>query len=83
MRTHKRTVEINSDIERVEEVPIQKTDLDKRICDVETNATNTQTFREFIRQSEKEFDMKEENLDNMDEQNLNDYLEFLDYLWTK
>lgn len=57
--------------------------LDKRICDVEEGASNTQTFREFIRQSEEEFEMDEQNLDYMSDKGLNEYIDFLDYLWTK
>ena len=43
-----------------------KENLDKRICDVEQGFTNTQTYREFIRQSEQEFGMKEKmNIDRL------------------
>lgn len=63
-------------------------DLDKRICDIVEGATNMQTLREFIRESEKEFEMEPKNFDNMGESILDDialnhYIEFLDYLWTK
>ena len=60
-----------------------KENLDKRICDVEQGFTNTQTYREFIRQSEQEFGMKEAPIDKMTDKTLNDYIEFLDYLWEK
>lgn len=62
---------------------IQKCDLDKRICDVETNAANNQTYREYIRQSEGEFDLEFAPLDNLTAKELSDYLEFLDDLWLK
>lgn len=61
---------------------LTKGDLDKRICDTE-GSTNEETFREFIRNSEDEFGMKHEDIDNFDDEKLNEYLEFLDYLWTK
>ena len=31
--------------------------LDKRICDVEEGASNTETYREFIHNSERYFDL--------------------------
>lgn len=62
---------------------IKKEHLDIPICDVEENATNEQTFREFIRESENEFEMEPKDLDNVDDGELNAYLDFLDYLWTK
>ena len=62
---------------------LKKEDLDKRICDVEEGAQNIQTYREFIRQSEEEFEMIHAPLDAMTETELNRHLDFLDYLWTK
>jgi hypothetical protein len=61
---------------------LTKENLDKRICDVEGSA-NEETFREYIRNSEVEFGMEHMDIDNFDDENLNEYLEFLDYLWTK
>lgn len=58
-------------------------DLDKRICDLEEGATNTETLREFIKRSEKYFDMVPKNLDSINEERLNEYIDFLDYLWDK
>jgi hypothetical protein len=58
-------------------------DLDKRICDVEKDTTNTQTYREFIIGSENEFGMENQDLDNMSNEELDKYMEFLDYLWYK
>jgi hypothetical protein len=46
-------------------------------------ATNPETPREFIRSSEKEFEMRRADIDNMSEDELNGYIEHLDYLWTK
>ena len=62
---------------------MNKSDLDKRICDVESNATNTETYREFIERSESEFELEHLDLDIMLENELNDYFNFLDYLWDK
>ncbi len=58
-------------------------DLDKRICDIEERATNTETLREFIKRSEKYFDMVPKNLNSINEEKLNEYIDFLDYLWDK
>ena len=60
-----------------------KENLDKRICDVEQGFTNTQTYREFIRQSEQEFGMKEAPINKITDKALDEYIEFLDYLWDK
>lgn len=61
---------------------MRKNDLDKRICDVE-GVSNTQTYREFIEQSELEFGIGPVDLDNLTEKDLNDYLDWLDELWDK
>lgn len=57
-------------------------DLDKRICDCE-DCENTQTYREYIRESEKEFGMVGAPLNKFDDKLLNSYFEFIDYLWEK
>lgn len=46
---------------------ISKNDLDKRICDLE-GGSNEQTYREYIRETEEEF---------------NDYIDLLNWLWEK
>jgi hypothetical protein len=61
---------------------LTKEKLDKRICDVE-GVANEETYREFIRNSEDAFEMEHMDIDSLDEEELNKYLEFLDYLWTK
>lgn len=60
-----------------------KENLDKRICDCESNADNTLTYREFIRASEEEFEMEKSNLDSMNEEELKNYLDFIDHLYEK
>lgn len=62
---------------------ITKKHLDKRICDIEPNAENTQTYREFINESEHEFDLLPCDLDKMKDSHINRYMEFLDDLWSK
>lgn len=62
---------------------IKKEDLDKRICDCKEGAENTQTYRDFIRESEEEFNIYPAPIDNMTDEELNDYLESMDYLWEK
>ena len=57
------------------------TDLDKRICDLEEGATNTETLREFIKHSEKEFELEAVDLDSMSDKDLNNYIDYLDNLW--
>lgn len=60
-----------------------KENLDKRICDCEEGIENTQTYREFIRESEDEFEIEHSNLDLMKEEELQNYLDFMDELWCK
>ena len=45
--------------------------------------TNEQTWREFIRESEEEFELKSEMIDIMTESDLVLYIDFLDELWMK
>ena len=62
---------------------ISKENLDKRIYDVEKNADNTQTYREFIRESERMFELSPAPLDLYSDEELKEYLEELNYLWEK
>lgn len=57
--------------------------LDERICDVEDDADNEQTFREFIRECEEEFCLDEADLDTMSDEELTEYLNWLDELACK
>lgn len=59
-----------------------KEKLDLRICDCEA-ADNTQTYREFIVESETAFGMQHSDLDTMGDTELVQYLEFLGSLWDK
>jgi hypothetical protein len=65
---------------------ITKDQLDTQICDFYNyvdDVTNTETFREYIQNTEIEFDLIPMNLDGMSDKQLNEYLDFLDYLWEK
>jgi hypothetical protein len=62
---------------------ITKQLLDVRICDHVPKTNNEETYREFIRNSEDEFELLPCDLDNMDDETLNLYLDFLDDLWNK
>ncbi|EIS9525225.1 hypothetical protein GSQ54_16155 [Clostridioides difficile] len=62
---------------------MKKGDLDKRICDVEIEADNTQTYREFIVEAEEEIGTGSADLDNMTDEELTVYLDFLDELLLK
>ena len=57
--------------------------LDTPINELEPLASNTQTPRQYIRQSEEEFGLETADIDNMTEQQLEDYMDELDYLWDK
>lgn len=57
--------------------------LDKRICDVEADASNTETYREFIHNSEKEFGLPETELDIALDSDIDKYFKFLSGLWDK
>lgn len=62
---------------------ITKADLDTRICDFYGQGDNEETFREYIRSSEDYFGMHEENLDDIFDEDLQEYIDFLDELWGK
>lgn len=60
-----------------------KENLDIPISKIVEHATNTETPRQFIRNSEVEFGLTHSDIDNMTDKELNRYIEFLDYLWDK
>jgi len=62
---------------------ISQENLDKRICDIENESENTQTIREFIRESEEQFGFTKDVLEKYTDNELKRYVEELDYLWTK
>ena len=57
--------------------------LDKRICDTEDGTENTQTYGEFIMEAEIEFGIMPSDIDLMEEDELRNYLDFMDELWNK
>lgn len=56
--------------------------LDMRICDFE-GGSNDQTLREFFRETEELFDLEKADVDSMNEEQLNDYVEFTNDIWLK
>ncbi len=67
---------------------MKKSQLDKRICDCEKGATNTQTYREFIETGYKELgcplcSLNNLKLDSKSELELNEMIEELDWLLDK
>lgn len=65
---------------------IRKEDLDKRICDCEPGATNTEIYREFIIHTSKElFGQSYDFLDfeDISEEELNKIIDELDWLLEK
>jgi hypothetical protein len=62
---------------------MKKEHLDIPICEIERQASNTETYREFIQSSEEEFGMDPASLDELTDEELKEYIDFLDYLWEK
>lgn len=57
--------------------------LDKPFSDLEEDNSNTETVREYIRASESEFGLEEVALETLSDEKLTEYVQWLDYLWTK
>lgn len=66
----------------MEDFKLTKELLDKRICDVE-EASNTETYREFIHNSERYFGLLKTEVDEVLDVDLNRYFNFLCNLWDK
>lgn len=62
---------------------VSKENLDSLICDVVPEASNRQTYRGFIRETEDEFCIKHADLDSLSDAELATYLDFMDELWNK
>lgn len=63
-----------------------KANLDKRICDVEPGANNTETYREFLINSIHYFygeNARIPDFDKMTSEELDDRIEEMDWLWEK
>ena len=65
-----------------------KNNLDNRICDCEEGATNTETYREFIVNGYKSLgcdlsDKQKKELDYLTNEDLNEYVDELDWLLEK
>jgi glycerol-3-phosphate responsive antiterminator len=57
--------------------------IDTRFCDLIEGATNKETPRQFIRNTEEELGIRPADIDNMSEDELNVYIDRLDDLWGK
>lgn len=57
--------------------------LNTRICDAVDGAKNTQTYLEFIRESEDTFGMNHKKFEAYTIKEIKDYINFLDELWNK
>ena len=44
--------------------------------------TDFNTMKEYIENCEKVFELKELDLDNMSQENMQEYADFIDYMWT-
>lgn len=53
------------------------------IKNLDKKVNESETLREFISNSEKEFNMTQADIDNMADLDLQVYVDFLDYLWEK
>ena len=51
--------------------------------DLDTPVNESETLREFVKNSEDYFGMGNLDVDNLSDRELNGHVEFLDYLWTK
>lgn len=58
------------------ELKVCKANLDKKV-------NSQETLRDFIRNSENEFQISNENIDKMTDDELEEYVEWLDDLWGK
>lgn len=56
---------------------ITKSILDDKVSKHEEDVTHDLTFREYIRELENEFELENEDLDNMTDEELNKYDEWL------
>lgn len=59
---------------------ICKENLDKKICDCEDCANNDSTYRESIQESEYFFGLEPQKLDTFTDEELVQYLDWLDWL---
>lgn len=60
----------------MKDLKVCKANLDKKV-------NKEETLREFIRDSENEFQISNEDIDNMTDEELEEYVEWLDDLWGK
>lgn len=60
-----------------------KGNIDTPFTELFEGADNTETPRQFIKNSEIEFGIEHADIDSMNEYQLNEYADMLDYLWLK
>lgn len=60
----------------------QNSILNKRICDVEKDAENTETYKEFIASasSQVDVDYNEQELEGWSNDRINEHVDFIDFL---
>jgi hypothetical protein len=58
-------------------------DLDKRVRDIYEDEVGVNTLREWILEIENELDLRAKELDSMTENELTEYIEWLEYLQEK
>jgi len=59
---------------------ILKEDLNKRICDIYKEEPGINTLREWIIECENDYEIENKDLDSMTDEELNAYIEWLEYL---
>ncbi|QDP42817.1 hypothetical protein HWC53_gp033 [Bacillus phage vB_BmeM-Goe8] len=57
--------------------------LDSSFTELVPGSTNEQTVREFIRETEEAFGLGQKEINALNEEQLNHYIDFLDELWLK
>lgn len=57
--------------------------LDSPFTELVPGSTNEQTVREFIRETEEAFGLGQKEINALNEEQLNQYIDFLDELWLK
>jgi len=62
---------------------IKKEYLDKRICDIYEEEAGTNTLREWIIECEDEYEIGNKDLNSMTDKEINEYVEWLEYLCEK
>lgn len=62
---------------------IKHSQLDTPFSELVPGSTNDETPRQFIRESEEAFGLAQKEINALNEEQLNSYIDFLDDLWNK